>query len=297
VIIESDRRKQLLLPYVFLAPVVLFFLIFRVYPIVCSFVLSLFELKTYGEKTFVGFENFVKLFDDAKFVNSTFNTLYFVLASCPPKWVLALLSALLLNRNFVGRKWFRLVFFIPVTISIAIMAVMLKYMYHPDFGLFSYVTAITGVRVNPLLDANLAMPAVVSAVLWMSTPLYIVVYLAALQDIPSMYYEVARLDGATGLQQFWHVTLPLLKSTHLFVVVMSVLAAMREFVPFYVITQGGPMGRTRVLSLYAFESLFKFQKVGYANAISVVIFCLNLVLATVFIRAFEGRAREISEKA
>jgi ABC-type sugar transport system permease subunit len=294
---EFDRRKQQLLPYLFLAPVVLFFLVFRVYPIISSFVLSLFEFKTYGDRTFVGFENFVKLFSDAKFLNGTLNTLYFVVASCPPKWVLALLCALLLNRNFVGRRWFRLIFFVPVTISIAIMAVMMKYMYHPDFGLFSYVTAITGVRINPLLDANLAMPAVISAVLWMSTPLYIVVYLAALQDIPSMYYEVARLDGATGLQQFWYVTLPLLKSTHLFVIVMSVLAAMREFVPFYVITQGGPMGRTRVLSLYAFESLFKFQKVGYANAISVVIFLLNLVLATVCVRAFEGRAREISEKA
>lgn len=275
----------------------LFFMVFRVYPIISSFVLSLFELKTYGGRTFVGFENFVKLIRDAKFVNGIRNTLYFVAASCPPKWVLALLCALLLNREFAGRRWFRLIFFVPVTISVAIMAVMMKYQYHPDFGLFSYVTAITGVRINPLLDGNLAMPAVISAVLWMSTPLYIVVYLAALQDIPSLYYEVARLDGATGLQQFWHITLPLLKSTHVFVIVMSVLAAMREFVPFYVITQGGPMGSTRVLSLYAFESLFKFQKVGYANAISVIIFLLNLVIAMVFIRVFEGRTREISGKA
>jgi len=290
-------QRHRLLPYLFVAPVLLFFLAFRVYPIVSSFVLSLFEAKTYGDRTFVGFSNFAKLFADEKFLIGLLNTLYFVAASCPPKWILALLFALLLNRELVGRRWFRLVYFLPVTISVAIIAVIMKYLYHPDFGLFSYVTAITGHRINPLLDAGLAMPAVISAVLWMSTPLYIVVYLAALQDISSMYYEAARLDGASEAKQFWYITLPMLKSTHLFVIVMSLLAAMREFVPFYVITQGGPMGSTRVLSLYAFESLFKFQMVGYANAISVIIFLLNLIVAVGFIRIFEGRSRDISENA
>lgn len=275
----TGRNKAIrIAPYFFVAPVLLYLLAFRMYPIIMAFVMSGFEWDMLSPAKFVGLGNYVALFRDPEFIRSFKVTIQFVVMSCPPRLILGLVLALALNQRFRGRKWYRLAYFVPITMSEAVMAITWKFMFHPTFGVISAITNLLGFRVNWLTDRHTAMAAMSVAVIWSQLPLYIVLYLAALQDIPEQYYEAAKVDGASPLAMFWHITLPVLKPTHAFAITMSILASMKVFSPFFMITRGGPAGATNVLGLFAYDNAFKYLRMGYASAVAVVMFLFMLVM-------------------
>jgi multiple sugar transport system permease protein len=207
-----------------------------------------------------------------------------------PEWFLALGLALLINRAMPGRGVIRLAYFLPIAMSQIVVALVWKFMYHPH-GLVNGLFEVVGIgRINWLSEEATALPALMAIGVWRGVPLFSVVYLAGLQAIPSEYYEASTMDGAGPWQRFRHITLPLLRPTILFVVVVSLLMAMKFFTNPLVMTEGGPNGTTRVLPYFIYETGFAFFRMGEAAAASSVLFTLAFLFTVVQFRLLRREA-------
>jgi multiple sugar transport system permease protein len=201
-----------------------------------------------------------------------------------PEWFLALGLALLLNRSMPGRPVIRLAYFFPIVMSQIVVAMVWKFMYHPH-GLVNTILAFFGVdRINWLSTEATALPALIAIGIWRGIPLFGVIYLAGLQAIPRDYLEAAMVDGANAFQRFIHITIPLLMPTILFVMVISLLSAVKVFLNPLVMTGGGPNGTTRVLPYFIYETGFTYFRMGEAAAASTVLFVFVFALTLILLR-------------
>src|SRR5215217_1386280 len=271
--------------YLFLAPTMILFGIFTVAAVIYAFYLSFHEWNILEPaKPFVGLDNYSRLLGDEKFGGAIVNTLYYTAASVPLTMGLGLLIALLLNNQIRARGFFRTLFYLPVVTPLVIAAIIWKWVYNGDFGLLNYYLIQLGIIHEPMLwlsDPNLAMPSVIITSVWKSVGFSMVVYLAGLQSIPEDYYDAAKVDGADGWQRLKDITVPLLSSTTLFLVVISVLGSFQVFTQIFVMTNGGPLGRTRTIVWYIYTTAFKDFNMGYAAAMAFALFAMMLVF-TVF---------------
>ena len=270
--------------FFFVLPALIHLVIFKFYPMLQAFWLSFFRYDLMSPPVFTGLENYKLLWENPLFHQSFWVSVKYMFGVSIPEWFFALGLALLLNRRMPGRAVIRLAYFFPIAMSQIVVAMVWKFMYHP-FGLVNTILETFGVgRINWLSMEESALPALIAIGIWRGIPLFGVIYLAGLQAIPKEYHEAAVIDGAGVFQRFFYVTVPLLLPTIMFVMVLSLLSAVKVFLNPLVMTEGGPNGTTRVLPYFIYETGFAFFRMGEAAAASMVLFVFLFGLTLIQLR-------------
>ena len=238
----------------------------------------------------VGFRHYVEIWQDDRFVKALINTFLYVLACIAFMPPLALGVAWMLNEVKVVPWFWRLLFFLPVVTSSVAMSLVWQYIFDPTYGPLNEALKALGLRpLGWIMDPDLSLVSLIIVSLWQGIGYHAIIYLAGLQGIPDDYYEAATIDGAGAVRKFFHITLPLLKPTSLFVFVMVAINAFQAFTPFYVITNGGPIDSSNVLGLYIYKTAFDFLNMGKASAMAVVLFVLVVLVSVFQLRWFRRR--------
>jgi raffinose/stachyose/melibiose transport system permease protein len=264
-----------------LLPALIIYAVFAIYPILQSFYYSLVEWNGFSDKTFIGLDNYVKLFQDPLFWNSAKNNLFIVTASVLGQVPIALFIALLLNRKLKGVKFFRTVGFLPVVLSTVVISLTWSLIYNTKNGMINELLRTVGLDFlaqNWLGDTKWSMIAVSFTVIWQFVGLYLIIFLAALQNIPEEVLEAAKIDGASEWITTWKITIPMIWDTIIVAVILCISGSLRTFDLIYVMTHGGPSHSTDVMALYMFNETFTKLQYGYGSAVSVTIFFFSLIL-------------------
>lgn len=286
-----------LAPYMFVGPAMLLLATFGVFPIAVAGLVSLTNMNLGGlarwsNIKFVGLQNYVKLFRDPDFWQALWNTVFFVGLGVPCVVLLSLAVALLLNRSqgpFF--RALRALYFVPAITGIVAISLVWSYLYNTQFGLLNYLLSLVGAKpVQWLSDPTLAKFSVGLVAVWRGTGLNIIILLAAMQGIPRDYYEAAALDGATAWQRTRFVTVPLLSYALFFVTVTTLIGWLQFFDEPFVLTDGGPLGRTTSVSLFIYKEGFRQSQFGYASAGSLVLF---VIIAAVTLLQLRLRRRDL----
>jgi len=280
--ILSKRSKWIIL--VGLLPALLIYIIFSIVPIAMSFYYSLMSWNGFSDMEFVGFENFSKLFSDKLFWNSIKNNIYVVIASVVGQLSIALFLAILLNRKLKGAKIFRTIGFIPVILSSVVVALTWSLIYNSETGLLNELLRLIGLEslaLNWLGDQKLAMISVCVTIIWQFIGLYLIIFLAGLQNIPTEILEAAKIDGASEWKQTWSIIIPMLKETIFACLILAISGSLKTFDQIYVMTNGGPAHATEVSAIYMYNKTFESLQFGYGSAIAVMIFIFGIVLIAV----------------
>jgi multiple sugar transport system permease protein len=268
--------------YICLTPIIIGFIVFTVIPIIMSLYYSFTEYDGITEATFVGINNYIELFKDSEFLISLKNTAVYTVFTVIFGTILSLVIANLLNSKIRGSKIYRSIFFVPNVISFVAIAMIWQWMYNEDYGLFNSILGSIGLYQPPWLTSTAwAMPSVIIMSIWKGLGFSMVIFLAGLQGISSSYYEAAVIDGANGFQKFFYITVPLLKNTTLFVLVISMISAFQAFDQVYLLTAGGPERATQVVVYQIYMNAFQFFKQGYASAMSYILFIIIFVATLV----------------
>lgn len=283
-------RRETLVAYGFMLPALLFFATFMIYPLLKSLQMSLHDWSIMPDQpnVFVGLANYSRAFDDPIFWVALRNTVIYTIVTVPGQMVLAMLVALLLNHIHRGRVFFRVIYYLPVITAWVIVSLLFRYLFQSPGGLVNYlitdVVPIVSAPIPWLRNAKTAMIPVMGLGIWKGIGWSMIIFLAALQAIPGEFYEVAAIDGASRWNRFWSITLPLMRPTIVFVLVMLVIGGFNVFISVYLITAGGPMGQTEVLLSYMYRQAFDFLEFGYGAALSYMLAFLILVLSVLQIR-------------
>jgi multiple sugar transport system permease protein len=264
----------------FVAPAVLFFLIFSLYPVGNAVYLSFFDFDLFNPAKFVGFENYRYLLESDKFHNSLLVTVGYVFGTCSLIWVISFALALVFNQQFHFRNLFIAIYFLPVVMPLVIAAMIWKTMYNPA----GPINALLGREIPWLTNQATVLPAIIIMSVWKGVGYYLMLFLAGLSNIPVELYEAADLDGSSGWQKLWHITLPLMRPTIVFVVIVSIVIGFKVFVPMFVMTLGGPNDASLVLTLNIYETAFRFSRMGRAAAESVFLFLLLMGFSIIQLR-------------
>lgn len=277
--------------YFFILPAYIPFLIFTVYPLLDGLRLSLYDATLRGQ-TFIGLENFRRLAHDEAFLRGLQNTVFFVLGVVPTALFLALFVAVMifpLRRSI--QSFFRMSFYLPVVASGVILAMVWLWIYSPTFGLLNYILTSLGLpRVLWLGDTKTALPSLALVVLTWILGQPVILFLAALGNIPQELLEAAMIDGANSWQRFWRVTFPLLLPTTLFVLVTQTIGVFQVFVVVLLMTRGGPAYATMTIVYDIYQTAFDFYHFGYAAAMGVV---LLIIVGTIAVIQYRFLGREV----
>jgi len=268
---------------VFVLPALTLLTVFLFLPILASWFASFTNWDIYGisrpeNVVWTGLDNYRHLAADPVFWVSLRNSLLFAVIGVPLNLMCSLFAALLLNREFIRFKaLFRVGFFIPCITTMVAVAVIWRWLYNPEFGLLNLALGWLGLSPqNWLSDQWLALPSLIIMAVWKGFGYNMIIFIAALQSIPEELYESADIDGASEPQQFWHITLPMLRETTVFVTIMTSIGFLQFFAEPYVMTGGGPLNQTMSVVLYMYNHGFKFYNLGYASSIAYVLFALIL---------------------
>ena len=269
----------------FLAPSLVPLVLFLVLPMVSSIALSFVSWDLLTEPRWVGLANYRGLLHDSEFHAALFHTFYFVAGYLPLVFCGGLLLALALNQQLKGVAWLRTLYFLPVVTSWVVVSLVWKWLLNPQYGIVNRLLSVVGVH-GPgwWLDPAWAMPSIIFASAWKDLGFTMVIFLAGLQAIPADYYEAAALDGAGRWSRFRHITLPLLSPASFFVIVISLINNIQVFDQVWIMTQGGPAGSTNVVVQQIVQNAFSFGRMGYAAAMSWVLFALILIITGVQLR-------------
>jgi cellobiose transport system permease protein len=285
---SRDRWWRRAAPYVFVSPFYLIFLAFGLLPIVFSLGVSLYDWRGTTPGTYVGLTNYQVLLHDPAFYKALRNTVVVWLGSVPPMIVLALVFAVLLNSQQVRfRGFFRTVYFLPVVTSLVITGLIFKFLFNPTFGLANRLLEPFGIAsTNMLADPTWMKPVLILALLWRWTGNDMVIMLAGLQSIPGDLYEAARVDGASGPQMFWHITVPLMRPVILFDAIISTIGTFNLFAePFVLFGQDGGIGQAGLVTgTLLYQNAFVYFKFGYGAALAWVLALIIFVLSMIQLR-------------
>jgi multiple sugar transport system permease protein len=269
----------------FISPWIIGLLWFYLYPFLASLYYSFHNATAFGPGAFIGFRNYELMMRDPLFWKSLANTIYFTVGSLCLGTVAALSLALLLPKNVRGASVYRTIFYLPTVVPFTAISVIWIWILHPRYGLLNHLLEGIGVGAPGWLsDPAWAMPALILVSAW-SIGNMMVIYLAAMLEIPTELYEAAKLDGASAWQRLIRITLPMLTPVILFNSIIGLINGFQYFVQPYVMTNGGPADSTLVYSLYLYRNAFQFFRMGYASAMGWVLFLLILVLTAIVLRS------------
>ncbi len=283
----SLNLRNTLVGLSFILPNFIGFAVFTLVPVIFSFILSLMKWDGFTPMEFVAFDNFVKIFGEKKFIESLGHTVYFAFFTVLLSMAAALALALLLNQKLKFVNFFRSAIFFPYVASIVAVSCVWKAMFMEDGGVINSALQMLGVAEDMLpgwtASVAWAMPAVIIVSVWRNMGYFMIIYLAALQDIPNSLYEAAEMDGASKWQQFVRITFPMLTPSHFFVFMMLTINSFKTFDLIFLMTEGGPGTATQLLSMYVYNKAFISWDYGVTSAASMVLF---LIVATITVLQF-----------
>ncbi|HLR93314.1 MAG TPA: sugar ABC transporter permease [Jiangellaceae bacterium] len=270
---DTRARKERRAAFWFLLPDSLGLLVFIGIPMILAFTLGFFRMDGFGNIAFTGFDNYVRMFGDPQFWNSVRVTLLYLFGVVPAIFVAGLGLALLVQQKIPFVGLIRSALFMPYVVSLVVVGMVWQFMVTDRVGVLSRILGALGLEnVSLLGDPNLALVTLIAATVWFQMGYYMIIFLAGLQDIPSEYYEAARIDGAGPWQRFRTITFPLLRPTSFFVLIVATVAVITGSLDLvFIMTSGGPAGSTSVLIFYIYEQAFLFGEYGYAAAIGSVL--------------------------
>ncbi len=273
------RLVRKLPPYIFILPSMLLLVTFTLYPLLKTFYLSLFNASL-SQAVFVGFSNFQMLFSNPVFITALINTLYFVVGAVPLTLIIALIIAMsieTLNGKF--QAFFRTVFYLPVITTPVVLSLVWLYIYNQDYGLANYLLSLIGIKpLQWLSNAQIALPALILIVITWNFGQQVIIYSAALGNVPKDLYEAAQLDGAGAWAKFRHVTLPMLSPTTLFLVTTNTIAVFQVWIVDQLMTGGGPNFGTETIMYQIYQTAFNSYQFGLASAEAVILFAICLLI-------------------
>jgi multiple sugar transport system permease protein len=283
--------------WVLLAPALLLIGFFFLLPVAAAAILSFtdFDIYAVGDPAntrWIGLANYATLLGQPVFWRALANTCYFALVGGPLSVLVALGAALMVNARVVRYKsLFRTIYFAPFVTTLVAVALVWRYLYHPQYGLLNYALGAIGLGpIDWLGDPRWAMPAIIGLAVWKNFGYSMLILIAGLQSIPQELYEAAELDGAGDWTRFRYVTLPLLRPALVFVGVITTIGYLQLFAEPYVMTQGGPVRSTTSLVLLMYEEAFRWWRIGYGSAIAFVLFVIVLVATLLQLRLQRGES-------
>jgi multiple sugar transport system permease protein len=271
-----------------LTPALLFFALFVGFPVVYSFYLSFHEWNMMAPRpTWIGGENYAELLRDQLFLRSLLQTTLFTLGITACIVVFSMATAILLDQKLKQIQLYRTIYYLPAVTSVVAIGIVWLWIFDPQYGLINQLLRSAGI-LGPrwLADQKLALPALIMTAAWRNIGYFATIFLAGLQGIDAMYYEAARIDGAGAWGCFRRITLPMLRPTTLFVVIMSVILSFQVFALVYVMTGGGPAGATSVIVFYLYQQAFTYFRMGYACAVGYVLFGIIFTLTLLQFKFF-----------
>jgi multiple sugar transport system permease protein len=272
-----------LTPYLLVSPYIIHFMVFVAFPVVFSIVLTFHSWNIIAPMQYTGLSNYKVLFSDAIFWKSMLNTIIFLIIHIPLQIVFAITLAEVLNQNIKFKAFFRGAFFLPVIVSGVVVTILWQQLYGFDTGLLNRLLVKIGLgKVGWLNDPAWAMPSIAVMATWKNVGLYVVLFLVGLQTVPTQYYEAAELEGATHLQKFFKITLPMINPTILMVVILSTIGGFSLFIEPYVMTGGGPLNSTISAVLYIYKQGFFYYHMGYAATLGI--FFALIILGVIIIQ-------------
>ncbi|AIQ31837.1 hypothetical protein P40081_29635 [Paenibacillus sp. FSL P4-0081] len=274
----------------FVLPSFALLLIFVFYPMLQAFVISFQNYNLVGStRSFIGLDNYKTLVTDRDFLASLRHSFHFAIVVIPIQTSISLGLALLIQKKFKLTGLFRTLYFIPVVISTAVAATVFKLIYNKEFGILNNVLKTFHLpTTNFLSNPDTAMNGVIMLGIWKGVGFFMIIFLAGLNNIPQDLYEAARVDGATKIQQFFRITLPLLNRTTAFVVIMTTIDAIKLSGLVFVLTSGGPNGATETAVYYIYKMAFQQMQMGYGTAAAFILFAIVLAISLVQMRLFRN---------
>lgn len=269
---------------IFIAPVLIYNIIFRIAPIFISLGLSFTSYTGFKEPIFTGLSNYMKLFSDEEFWNAIYVTFKFSLEVLPLNMIISLFLAIMVNYSFKFIGIFRAIYYLPVITPMVAASMIWLWLYDPNLGLFNYLLTFFGFSpLNFLKDPSTALESVAVMRIWRGVGWNMLIYLAGLQGIPKQLYEAASIDGAKSFRKFFSITLPLLRNVHFYVLIVGLIHTLQTFTEVYVMTGGGPLGSTTTVGFLVYRAAFDYLEMGYACAMS---FILGIVIMIISVLLF-----------
>jgi multiple sugar transport system permease protein len=285
-----QRRARLyhpITPYLFVLPYLIFFVALRFGPSIIGLGMSFTEWTIVGTPEFIGLANYQDMLTDRRFHTALKNTVVFVAGTVPGLIAFSLMIAIFLNQNYKGRGLGRVAIFTPYVLMSTVVGVIWTWLLEKDFGLINVYLGKLGISGLPwLVDPDYAMLGIILTTIWWTVGYNTILFLAGLQDIPEEYYEAAQIDGASQIQSFLRITLPLLSPTMFMVILLSIINSFQVFDQVYVMTSGGPGTATLTLVQYIYTTAFQFRKMGYGSAVASVLFAILIVFALLQTRLY-----------
>lgn len=277
----ARRRKNYARTYLwFVVPAAVAVVGTILFPWLFTIYVSAFDWRLGGAREWVGFANYQKLFTDERFGWAMLRTLFYTLLAVVFPLILGLAAALVFNRKFPLRGLARTIFILPMMATPVAVALVWTMMFHPQLGVLNWLLAQVGIPPSMwVYSPDTVIPTLVLVEVWHWTPLVMLLILGGLAALPTDPYEAAKIDGATALQTFWHITLPLLAPYIVVALIIRTIDALKAFDTIYVITQGGPGSASETINIFLYLQAFAFYNMGYASAVVVVFFALILTLA------------------
>ncbi len=267
----------------FVLPAVLGFLIFNLLPMLLSGYYSFCEYSIIGKPEWIGFQNYIKLFggEETTFWISVRVTLLYAIMAVPANLAFSFMIALLLNRDMVGRAFFRSLFYMPCILPAVASSFVWILLMNPDFGLFNTILRFLYLPESQFFwGKGSVLPSIVFMGIW-STGSTQVIFLAGLQNIPRVYYEALEIDGGNTWHKFWNITLPMVSSTMFFNLVMGIIGALQVFGQAYIITEGGPNNSSLFYVFNLWRQAFKYMDMGLASAMAWILFVTVMILTVI----------------
>lgn len=299
----AKKLKQTLIGFAYLTPALIVLLSFRIIPILFSVRISLYDWGMAGARAFVGLNNYLQVLKDPVFYTSLLNTFWYALFTVPTMIFLSLVIAVLLNQKIKGLGFYRTLYYLPVVTSIVAVSIVWKWLFNPERGLLNYLLSLInvspirwledprgifsiifnamGIQIPSVLSGpSVALCSLIIMSIWKGLGYNIVIFLAGLQNIPTQYYEAAKIDGAGPFRLFRNITWPLLSPTTFYILIMSTIVAFEAFAQVWIMTSppGGPLGTTKVVMYYFYEQSFELWRLGYGAAIAFIAFLIILAL-------------------
>lgn len=284
----NKKTREKIDGWVFVLPFVISALLFFIGPMIAAFVLSFKQYSLLdGVSMFkaknVGLENYINAFKDTAFRTALINTIEYSVIVVPVQLVIALLLALVVDSKIKGKTFFRIAFYVPTLTSTVAVSIMFLFLFNVDGIVNKFLAFFHVAPQNWFSEPKFALPAIMMMAVWSSVGNYMIIFLSGLQDIPVSLYEASSIDGANSVKKFFKITLPLIKPTFFFNLIVSIIGTLQVFDQAYIISggTGGPLGKTMTVVLYLYNKGFKDFQMGYACAIAFILFAMIFTLTLI----------------